>query len=218
MTEAEWLFSEDPCAMLRVVRGLNPTERKVRLFNVAICQRFWNQLPEESREILRESELLADGLVDVKSEELCWRANSAVAPFDREFHQKAFPTREVRVQKDAAAAVCYAVLPGELFGAAAYFWDLDPSEKLAHAKIIRDLFGNPFHSVILDRARLDSQNRKPAEVAWNIYEDRRFEMLPTLATALADAGCSQREILDHCHSEGPHTRGCWVLDLVLGRQ
>lgn len=215
MTEAEWLSSEDPWAMLHVVRGLNPTERKVRLFNVAICRRFWNELREESREILMESELLADGLIDVKSDELCRRANSAVAPFDQAFPQKAFPTREVRVQRDAAAAVCYAVLPGELFAAAAYFWDLDASEKRAHAKIIRDLFGNPFHSVLLHRARLD---RKPIEVASKIYQDRVFEMLPTLAIALAEVGCSQREILEHCHSEGPHTRGCWVLDLVLGRQ
>ena len=26
------------------------------------------------------------------------------------------------------------------------------------------------------------------------------------------------DILDHCRGEGPHARGCWVVDLVLGKE
>ena len=40
---------------------------------------------------------------------------------------------------------------------------------------------------------------------------------PILADALQDAGCDNADVLDHCHSEGPHVRGCWVVDLVLGK-
>jgi hypothetical protein len=35
---------------------------------------------------------------------------------------------------------------------------------------------------------------------------------------LLDAGCNDEELLAHCRSEGPHARGCWALDLILGRR
>jgi hypothetical protein len=54
-------------------------------------------------------------------------------------------------------------------------------------------------------------------VAQAIYEDNRFEDLPILADALEDAGCTDAELLEHCRGEGPHARGCWVVDLLLGR-
>jgi hypothetical protein len=40
---------------------------------------------------------------------------------------------------------------------------------------------------------------------------------PALADALQDAGCDSTEVLDHCLGAGPHVRGCWVVDLVLGK-
>lgn len=54
-------------------------------------------------------------------------------------------------------------------------------------------------------------------LARGIYEDRAFDRLPVLADALMDAGCEDETILEHCRSEGPHVRECWVLDLVLGK-
>jgi hypothetical protein len=54
-------------------------------------------------------------------------------------------------------------------------------------------------------------------LARGIYEDRAFDRLPLLADALMDAGCDDEQILAHCHSPGPHVRGCWVVDLVLGK-
>ena len=81
MTEAEWLTCNDPTSMLHVVRGLSPSERKVRLFNAAVCRRFWNYLPQASQAILAESELVADGVVRVVlgENDLCHRANAVVS-------------------------------------------------------------------------------------------------------------------------------------------
>jgi hypothetical protein len=55
-----------------------------------------------------------------------------------------------------------------------------------------------------------------AALARRIYLERDFDALPVLGDALEDAGCYDPAILDHCRRPGPHWRGCWVLDLLLG--
>ena len=50
-----------------------------------------------------------------------------------------------------------------------------------------------------------------------IYQERAFERLPILADALEEAGCDDPDILSHLRGPGPHVRGCWALDLVLGK-
>jgi hypothetical protein len=32
------------------------------------------------------------------------------------------------------------------------------------------------------------------------------------------AGCTDADILSHLRSPGPHVRGCWAVDLVLGKE
>jgi hypothetical protein len=40
-----------------------------------------------------------------------------------------------------------------------------------------------------------------------------------LADALQDAGCDSDDILDHLRDpHATHVRGCWVVDLVLGKE
>ena len=50
-----------------------------------------------------------------------------------------------------------------------------------------------------------------------MYESRGFAAMPVLADALEEAGCDSPDILTHCRGDGPHVRGCWVVDLVLGK-
>ncbi len=76
------------------------------------------------------------------------------------------------------------------------------------------IFGNPFRPVAFDSAWLSSTARGIAEA---IYDDRAFDRLPILGDALQDAGCENDDILSHCRGEGPHVRGCWVVDGVLGK-
>jgi hypothetical protein len=54
-------------------------------------------------------------------------------------------------------------------------------------------------------------------LATQMYDSRDFSAMPILADALQDAGCDNTDILDHCRGPGPHVRGCWVVDLVLGK-
>jgi hypothetical protein len=51
-----------------------------------------------------------------------------------------------------------------------------------------------------------------------MYDSRDFSVMPILADALQDAGCDNEDILSHCRGDGPHVRGCWVVDLVLGKE
>jgi hypothetical protein len=50
-----------------------------------------------------------------------------------------------------------------------------------------------------------------------IYNERAFDRLPVLADKLVSAGCEAGAIVAHCREAGPHTRGCWVLDLLRAR-
>ncbi|HEY8504314.1 MAG TPA: hypothetical protein VIL46_07005 [Gemmataceae bacterium] len=38
------------------------------------------------------------------------------------------------------------------------------------------------------------------------------------ADALMDGACPDGQILSRCRGPGPHVRGCWVVDLVLGKE
>jgi hypothetical protein len=42
--------------------------------------------------------------------------------------------------------------------------------------------------------------------------------MPILGDALEDSGCTKETVLSHCRSEGPHFRGCWVVDLLLEKE
>jgi hypothetical protein len=44
------------------------------------------------------------------------------------------------------------------------------------------------------------------------------DRLGVLADSLEDAGCTDDTLLGHLRSTGPHVRGCWAVDLVLGKQ
>jgi hypothetical protein len=55
-------------------------------------------------------------------------------------------------------------------------------------------------------------------LARGVYDDLAFDLMPILADALQDAGCDNADVLDHCRGPGPHVRGCWAVDLVLGNE
>ena len=74
---------------------------------------------------------------------------------------------------------------------------------------------NPFRPVTIDRSLLTTTVVKLAQ---QIYAKRTFDRLPSLADTLEEAGCDNAKLLSHCRGPGPHVRGCWVVDLVLGKE
>jgi hypothetical protein len=82
------------------------------------------------------------------------------------------------------------------------------------AALVRCVFGNVALKSGLDRRQ---RTATPVGLARAMYDTRDFSTLPILADALQEAGCDTPDILDHCRGDGPHVRGCWVVDLLLGK-
>jgi hypothetical protein len=78
-----------------------------------------------------------------------------------------------------------------------------------------DELGDPFRTTQREAACL---NPTVQQIASTIHEHNAFDRMPILADALEDAGCTSANILQHCRQPGEHVRGCWVLDLILGKQ
>jgi hypothetical protein len=83
--------------------------------------------------------------------------------------------------------------------------------------LVREVAGNPFRPARIDPAWLSWNGETVVHIARSIYDERAFGRLPILADALEDAGCDDTDILNHCRGDGPHVRGCWVVDLLLGK-
>ena len=87
---------------------------------------------------------------------------------------------------------------------------------------LRELFGNPFRATNFNPALHPADVVRLAEAA---YSDRHLPSghldparLAVLADALEVAGCGDADILGHLRGPGPHVRGCWVVDLILGKE
>jgi hypothetical protein len=89
-------------------------------------------------------------------------------------------------------------------------------ERWAQASLVREVFGNPFRPVILAPSWPTWNGGTAVKLARAIYDERAFDRLPVLADALEEAGCDHADLTAHCCGPGPHVRGCWAVDLLLG--
>ena len=196
MTEREWLASLDPMPMLAFLTTIGtPSERKLRLFAVACSRRIWDRIDDLSRAAVETAEQFADGKASadqLRAARLACKSAGDNASWYSAVSNAAIAARNAALSAQAA-------------------FD-NPSERREQATLLRDVFGNPFHSILLDVCWSSSAVIDLARV---IYDERCFDRLPMLADALLEARSDSEEILNHCCSEGPHVRGCWVVDLIL---
>src|SRR5262249_17419966 len=75
----------------------------------------------------------------------------------------------------------------------------------AMARLVRELFAYPFGP---DPFRDEWLTTTVVGVAETIYARGTFEDMPVLGDALADAGCTDEDVLRHCRHETYHLRGC----------
>ena len=223
MTEQEWKMCTGPTPMLELLRG-KASDRKFRLFAVACCRSVWDHLSVRlTRPAAELAERYADQLAEAGdlAQMRSFIENNLDLYGDEPVYDPGYWACGESITDDVRGAVKYAASAThstlELSGTD---HDEEMSRRLAaeatsQAILVRDIFGNPFHPVTLDADWLTST---VVALARGIYDDRAFDRLPILADALQDAGCEHADILAHCRDTTlPHVRGCWVVDLVLGK-
>jgi hypothetical protein len=236
VTESDWLQATDPTPMLRCL-GEGVHNRKLRLFVVACCRRIWGLLTDEQCfHMIEVAERYADGMATEEERRAAATAYSAsAASRSGSFPAYAavwarldgsYPASPAAVQGAASAvrtAFTYGIVPFDPTQVA----HVARSECAAQAALLRDIFGplafRPLPAV------------DPEWLAWNgglvpalaeaAYEERNLPAgtldparLAVLADALEEAGCTEAELLAHLRSPDPHVRGCWALDVVLGKE
>jgi hypothetical protein len=234
MTEQEWLQTTDSASMLEHLRG-KVSERKSRLFLAARCRNLWMMTTSEDRAEVDVAEMFADGETDdhplasaLKSlQEPLARVKRRFARGRRPFYiidALLTPFRggsDLPQGKDAAdrfLSAAYWTGPAKYAKARINArYAAREAERTKQTATIRCLFGNPFRPVTLNSAWLTWHGGLLVSMARQMYDSRDFRDLPVLADALEEAGCQDQDILGHCRSGGEHVRGCWVVDLCLGK-
>jgi hypothetical protein len=215
MTEEQWFASTDAAQLIRACpKKIAP--RKLRLFMADWFRLNWDTVRVPAvREAVELAERYVDGIAskkqlermyDVLRDTRGWGATDSllvVWPGDDQM---------------AEAAIQFA----QMLRAAQYVpWAMDElkveykARMALLANFLRDIVGNPFQPVAFDPAwRTDAA----VTLAKGMYDSRDFGAMPILADALQDAGCTNDDILNHCRDvQQAHVRGCWVVDLVLGK-
>jgi hypothetical protein len=226
MTEKEWLACTDPQKMLEFLHG-RATDRKLRLFGVACCRHIWYKLPDgRSRNAVEVAERFADGLASeterATAECDAFNLNHYLIEMD-EFYHRSHHFRDFAVFASVAAAADTLCTDAESSATSTALRTLEVMvaepewNPNLQGRILRDIFGNPFRPVTINPAWLTWNDGTVQKIAQAIYDERAFDRLPILADALEEAGCTDADILGHCRSGGEHVRGCWVVDLLLGK-
>jgi hypothetical protein len=232
VTEAEWLECAKPHEMLQFLRN-KASNRKLRLFACACCRRIWNLLSDErSRKAVEVAEQYADG--HIRKEELSaaqaraeqaigawWRRNSqSLSPEQRRLGAAAKAAKAVARSTDRAATLAAEMqLATSLVFMVERIGQAYASQPVSlQCNFLRCIFGNPMRPVTIDRTWLTWNAGAIPKLAQAIYDERAFDRLPLLAPTLEQAGCADRDILEHCRGPGPHVRGCWVVDLLLKKE
>ncbi len=211
MTEAEWLACDDPQAMVAYLCG-KPFDRKLRLFGCACCRSVWDLLTEDCfRNAVEVAERFADGNASKKElAEAKKISGAALQPATR---------RGITGPQHHAVGSAWSTTRTPVGSAAMYpLWVFSSlADRKRQVTLLRDLFGNPFNPLAIESAWLAWNDGAVQKMAQSIYDARAFDRLPLLADAFKDAGCTDIDILNHCRTPGEHVRGCWVVDLLLGK-
>lgn len=231
MTEAEMLACDQLHVLMRFLELHHQklSDRSLRLFVSACCRQKWDHFDSSSRHFVQMAERFADGLIGL--DELARRRQEI------EWIVRKLPSNTFNSPEEVACRICSGTL---LWGGA-----LSAAQSCSvigedgcqetrkanaaraekqHIRFLRDIFDNPFHYPTIDPKWLAWNNGTVTKLAQAIYDESDLPSghldagrLAILADALEEAGCAAKDILGHCRGSGPHVRGCWVIDRLLGK-
>jgi hypothetical protein len=222
VTEQEWDRCTDPGKMLEFL-GDRASGRKLRLFACACCRRVWEWIINpDARAAVAVAERFADGrATDEELDAAHSLVYGAPVPGDGPTFYASFadPNDPRYTYAPHARTVCT-----QAWWLARRHGASPDQEHRAQAELLRGMFGNPFRPVALDAAWLALHGGAAGKLAQAVYEERELPSgqldaarLAVLADMLEEAGCADAEILGHLRWPAPHVRGCWAVDLLLGK-
>jgi hypothetical protein len=206
MSEAVWLRSDNPKEMLGLLT--EASDRKFRLFSCASCRRIWRFLTDErSRDAVEVAERYADGVANEEERE---QAQSAAAHV-RQLSGIAAKWTAVAAARTGAtmtidvAGQTAASPPGQEYDPRKWY-----EEGVYQCDLLRHIFGNPFRPYPAP-GHWPKTVVQLAEALYN-GQDCGF----ALHDALLEAG--HPNLAEHFRQEKEHPKGCWVVDLLLGKK
>lgn len=243
MNAKEWLAAKSPYPMFDYL-GRTVSPRKLRLFGIACCRRIWSIMTyDKCRDAVMLAERYVEGKVSRKeitrmSDQLRGEYLEMRNPMNSE-------DKESQVKKWCLYAANNVLQDDDSYLRDARIRAGDPdllwvwkavnaavenyhfeqvkdpptknkklyAEELAQANLLREVLGNPLSPIQFDKSWRSANVKKLAQ---NIYEKQKYDQMSLLAAPLKKAGCTEKDILDHCCGKEPHVCGCWVLDLILG--
>lgn len=223
-TAADWDRRENAVKMLD--EGPAIKRRKLRLFSVALCNRFrqYVEAPsclaalaaaerdadepldkDELRALRTEADAAAIGLLSVRGS---FRDMMVMAAHARAYaiHSK-LRVGARQVSSCIVTAACWQEVPK---GSSDRAWQaVSRQEDRIHADLLRHIVGNPFRPF----------PAPPALPAAVVQLAAALEAGDPVAFALRDAllEAGQTELAEHFAGQEPHPRGCWALDVIGGR-
>jgi hypothetical protein len=228
VTEKQWLGKVDfdlfheACEWLLEAKK---NHRKLRLWSCACCRRLAGHLADKrSWDALEVAERMADGLADKGEVQKVRKAAALVSQVRQRLHgtpaEWAANVARFLLHPSAAEASQTAAVRSSIARAESGATTREAEDRLQF-ELLRDIFGNPFHPVSISPIWLTPTVKNLATAA---YDNRTLPAgtldtarLAVLADALEEVGCDNADILSHLRGPGVHVRGCWVMDLLLGK-
>lgn len=219
MTEQGWLACAEPERMLRFLRG-RASDRKWRLFACACCRLIWEQIPDlRSRRAVEVAESFVDGAATAAELEQAHRLAAERAADTTEVLHLAAGVVVTATSTAFLSHLNSTVITSGLVGAKMAWYNAitedDARTNAAHAwrklaALLRHIVGNPFRPFPVS-ATWPSTVVQLADALYN-GQDCGF----ALHDALLEAGHSR--LAEHFREEQAHPKGCWAVDVILGKE
>jgi hypothetical protein len=237
MTEDEWLNEPDFAQLVRFIDN-RLSDRKRRLLAVAFCRLVGNLFDHpDLLTAVETAERYADGAATAAELEAGRQRCRVIAVQENQAWSEVGENAWLRSESAWAASLAATATPPVSVEALSdrtvpvgiqfriegginsvndpIVWNTLMGDHVrSHRALVWDVAGNPFAPV---EFRAEWRTGTAVALAAQMYESGDFSAMPILADALQDAGCDNDDVLNHCRNPGTHARGCWVVDLILGK-
>jgi hypothetical protein len=202
VTEAQWCVCPFPDVLLDTA-SRRTSSRKLRLFGVACCRRIEPLLTEPlCRHGIDVAERFAEGQADERE--------LAETEFALEQLCQTITDSDAKAPCTAAHRCTHRIAYHAALWSAYWTAKLSsPAPRREQADLLRHIVGNPFRPI----PRFVSLPAAVVQLAEAVYDGSDFAY--ALHDALLDAG--EAELADHFRQGAWHPKGCFALDVILGK-